>query len=324
MIKLQTPVQLPTPIASLGYGEQALSLGSCFSEHIGDELYKLGYKIEVNPYGILYNPLSIHLALDRMLEERPYTLEELTPVGGLWHSMQHHGRFSSASAEDALRSINEAYERGCQALKVCRYLLLTWGTAFVYEQGAEQRVVANCHKLPEHHFVRKLKSTGELLEPWLQLVSRLLELRPELQIITAISPIRHLRDGAHGNSLSKATLQLFDEALRQHFPKQTHYFPSYEIVLDELRDYRFYADDLTHPSSLTQQIITERLVAWLCSAESRELHPHLKRLRSQYLHRPLHADTLEYELQREQLQMLIRSFGQQHPEVELGEWFHPQ
>lgn len=324
MIKLQTSVKLPTPLASLGYGAQVMSLGSCFSEHIGLELRKLGYTIEVNPYGILYNPLSIHNALERMLEERPYTVEELTAFGGLWHSMEHHGRFSTASPVETLKLINQSYERGCKALRACEYLLLTWGTAFVYQQGEERRVVANCHKLPEHHFTRGLMTIETLLAPWQRLVDRLLKLRPDLRIITTISPIRHLRDGAHGNNLSKATLHLFDETLRRRFPEQMNYFPSYEIVLDELRDYRFYADDLTHPSTLTQKIITERLVEWLCSSESRAMHPHLMRLRSQYLHRPLHTDNLEYELQREQLQMIIRSFALQHPEIELGEWFDPK
>lgn len=321
MIKLSTTVKLPTALSSLNYGEQVMSFGSCFSEHIGKELYKLGYKIEVNPYGILYNPLSIHSALERILEERPYTADELTQHGGLWHSMQHHGRFSSASVEQTLEGINRAYERSVKSLKECKYLLLTWGTAFVYHQVADGRVVANCHKMAEHLFRRELITIEQFLTPWINLIGRLLDLQPELRIITTISPIRHLRDGAHGNNLSKATLQLFSERLRHHYPQHIHYFPSYEIVLDELRDYRFYASDLTHPSELTQLIITERLVEWLCSPESMAMHTHLMRLRSQYRHRPLHIDSLEYELQREQLLMLIRSVTLQHPEIELGEWF---
>ncbi|KGN67709.1 GSCFA domain-containing protein [Porphyromonas sp. COT-239 OH1446] len=323
MIRLQTPVPLPPRPRLLSHGEQLLSLGSCFSEHIARELHRLGHRIEINPHGVLYNPLSICTALGRMLEGRLYTEGELLPHAGLWHSMMHHGRFSRRTPAETLEAIQRSYEAGRRALFGARYLLLTWGTAYVYRLGSTNEVVGNCHKMPESHFSRSLVSVEELLEPWVELLGRLLEHLPELQIISTISPIRHLRDGAHGNQLSKATLLLFDQALREHFPERMVYFPSYEIILDELRDYRFYADDLTHPSSLSQRIVSERLIDWLCSDEAKALHPHIDRLRNRWLHRPLQLDEWEYELEREQTLVLIRSFQMQHPELDLSEWFMP-
>lgn len=314
-MQLQTKVRLPEPLTrQLSYGAKILSMGSCFSEHIGRYLEDLGHHIVVNPFGVVYNPVSMALSLARLLQRRPFDEIELFQHKGLYHSRMHHGSYSALSVEQCLELINRDYNRAIGQLQNLDYLMLTWGTAWVYRDA--QGVVANCHKRPERDFERRLWSVGELLESVKPTLQTLLEQHPHLQIITTISPIRHLRDTAHGNQLSKATLLLMDEALRASLPEgRYHYFPAYEIVLDELRDYRFYADDMIHPSTLTQKYIAESYAEWLMTKPALDLSRHIARLKAQAAHRPLHADSLDSQLQREQLDLLIEHFRREHPEV---------
>ena len=224
MPQLHTPVTLPPSPPRLGYGQQALSFGSCFSEHIGAYLRDGGLQLQVNPLGIQYNPLSIAAGIERLFFGEPFTEADLFEYGGLYHSFLHHGRFSAPTAEEALRLMNASYEAVQTALPQLRYLLLTYGTAYVYRLagdeygGAAGRVVSNCHKLPERTFVRERVSLETLLQTWRPLIERLRERFPELTIIQTVSPVRHLRDGAHGNALSKATLLLLSEILTEQFP----------------------------------------------------------------------------------------------------------
>ncbi|MDO4706991.1 MAG: GSCFA domain-containing protein [Porphyromonadaceae bacterium] len=325
MMKLQTEVALPESLERpLSYGMRLVSFGSCFSQHIGLRLALEGYDVEVNPFGIQYNPLSIARGLDQLLSGQAYEADALVQYNGLWHSFDHHGSFSSASAERTLRDINAKLERARDYLLKADYLLLTWGTAFVYELAGVGRVVSNCHKMPERTFVRRRVSLSELLEVWQILLSRLFDICPKLRIIQTVSPIRHLRDGAHGSSVSKATLMLLSEELCGLFPDRVSYFPAYELLMDELRDYRFYAEDMLHPSEQTVRYIGDRFLEWAASAESKALMSHIARLRREYQHRPLAADCSEAQLRREQLLVRIRAFAGQHPDVHLSSWLDPK
>lgn len=322
MFQLQTQVSLPaTPQPRLAYGDDVLSMGSCFSEHIGAFLTRRGHSIVTNPFGALYNPLSIAQALSRLAVQRPFELSELFEYDGLWHSPMHHGSFSAADPEVALERINAAYMTAASRLPRLRYLLLTWGTAYVYRERTTGQIVANCHKRPERAFERQRLSMTDLANALRPLLAQLLEQLPDLQIITTVSPIRHLRDGSHAGQLSKATLLLMDEALRCDLGARYLYFPAYEIVMDELRDYRFYADDLTHPSDLTVRIIRDRFADWACSAEANALGRQVEKLYAQWTHRPLHPDHPEYDLRRGQLEMLIRSLVASRPDLDIRSWF---
>ncbi len=322
MYHLQTAVRLPEPPSTrLDYGNACVSLGSCFSEHIGAHLQALGHRISVHPYGALYNPLSIAEGLARLVEGRPFTSDELLLYDDLYHSSMHHGYYSAATPEASLERINSHYGRATELLARARYLLLTWGTAYVYRDRQTGRVVANCHKRPERCFDRRLATPSELVASILPILEHLLAEHPELTIISTISPIRHLRDGAHANQVSKATLMLMDRALAEALGDRYHYFPAYEILLDELRDYRFYSDDLCHPSPLAIRIIRERFVEWLASPTCLSIGKEVERLRTQWLHRPLHPDHPEAELRRQQLAVLIRALMSRVPELDLSSWF---
>ena len=323
MLALHTPITLPPSPPRLGYGQQVLSFGSCFSEHIGAYLRDGGLQIEVNPYGIQYNPLSIAAGIERLLWGEPFDGKEVFEHGGLYHSFLHHGSFSSVTEAAILEKMNGVYEALRPRLPHLRYLFVTYGTAYVYRLATEAyggvvgQVVSNCHKLPESCFTRERMSPEALLAVWTPLVERLRHDYPDLVIVQTVSPVRHLRDGAHGNALSKASLLLFAEALCERFPTTCFYFPSYELLLDELRDYRFYAEDMVHPSPLAQRLVAERFASWMLDDEAQTGLPKAHRLHRELRHRPLHAEGQAHRERMEALRRRIDLFRSEYPLAQL-------
>ena len=258
MVKLQTIVDIQPSEWKIGYEDKILMLGSCFSDEIGAQMQQRYLQVTCNPFGTLYNPLSIAQALT--MTEVP----ELVEHEGLWHSMAHHGSFSRASKEEAEQAVRASIKTMQHALDEASVVIVTFGTAWVYEMKGEglpvtgYGVVGNCHKLPERCFVRRRLTVEEIVDSW----KPILEKYSDKHWLFTVSPIRHIKDGLHENQLSKATLLQSVEQLGD-------YFPSYEIMLDELRDYRFYADDLVHPSSLAVNYIWERFVDTYCTNQTK-------------------------------------------------------
>jgi len=255
-------------------------LGSCFSDEIGEQMKQRYLSVTCNPFGTLYNPLSIAQALT--MKEIP----ELVEHEGLYHAMSHHGSFSRVTKEEAEQAIRASIETMQQALEESTVVIVTFGTAWVYEMNGE--IVGNCHKLPADRFTRRRLSVEEIVAAWRPILDRY----PDKHWLFTVSPIRHVKDGLHENQLSKATLLQAVEQLVLHSypsPATRRYFPSYEIMLDELRDYRFYADDLVHPSSLAVTYIWERFVDTFCTPQTRnELILQHKRWKHEH-HIPLHS-----------------------------------
>ena len=262
-MKLQTIVDIKPSEWKIGYEDKILMVGSCFSDEIGEQMKQRNLNVTCNPFGTLYNPLSIVQALT--MTDMP----ELIEHEGLWHSMFHHGSFSRADKEEAEKAVRESIENMQRALHEASVVIVTFGTAWVYEMKEErgkmkeEKVVGNCHKLPESCFTRRRLTVEEIVAAWKPIVERY----ADKKWLFTVSPIRHIRDGLHENQLSKATLLMAVEAI-SHQHSAVSYFPSYEIVLDELRDYRFYADDLVHPSSLAVNYIWERFVACFCTPQT--------------------------------------------------------
>ena len=276
MVKLQTIVDIKPSEWKIGYEDKILMLGSCFSDEIGAQMQQRYLQVTCNPFGTLYNPLSIAKAFSLQLSEVNFQFHE-----GLWHSMAHHGSFSRASKEEAEQAVRASIQTMQRALQEASVVIVTFGTAWVYEMNGE--IVGNCHKLPESCFTRRRLSVEEIVAAW----KPILEKYSDKHWLFSVSPIRHIKDGLHENEISKATLLLALEAIsRQH--SAISYYPSYEIVLDELRDYRFYADDLVHPSSLAVNYIWERFVDTFCTNQTKnELVLQHKRWKHEH-HIPLH------------------------------------
>ena len=294
-MKLLTPVERPALRPSIGYAHRLMLMGSCFAAHIGARLQEARFRCDANPYGVLYNPLSISAALRQMLAGKVYAAADLYPHQGLWHSPMHHGDFSAATPDEALRRINSRLVPASAALPALDFLLLTWGTAWVYEDRETGLVAGNCHKLPETRFLRRRLAVDEIVEDAASLFDSLWRQRASLQVVLTVSPIRHVRDGLHDNQLSKATLLLAADRLCAAFPGRVFYFPAYELLQDELRDYRFYADDLVHPSPLAVRYVWERFAQWCLSPEAVRLMAEVEDVRKALAHRPLHPESEEYK-----------------------------
>ena len=301
----------------MNHSHRLMLLGSCFATHIGARLAEAGFRCDVNPYGVLYNPLSIDAALREMIAGKVYTLADLHLHQGLWHSPMHHGDFSSPSPEEALQRINARLRRAADELDGLDYLLLTWGTAWVYEDRRTGRVVGNCHKQPEKDFLRRRLSVDEIVLDVVSLLSGFLVRNGRLKVVLTVSPIRHVRDGLHANQLSKATLLLAAEQVEAAFPDRVFYFPAYELVLDELRDYRFYADDLVHPSELAVRYVWERFTQWCLDPEAVRLMADYEDIRKALAHRPLHPESGEYKRFLEQTLLKMERLDEKYPYFDL-------
>ena len=264
-MKLQTIVDIPASPWKIGYEDRILMVGSCFSDEIGEQMQQRYMHVTCNPFGTLYNPLSIAQALNYRLPDTRQPLP-LVEHNGLWHSMAHHGAFSRPTKEEAQQAVRASVETMQRALAEATVVIVTFGTAWVYEMDGQ--IVGNCHKLPENCFSRRRLSVQEIVAAWQPIIERY----PDKHWLFTVSPIRHVKDGLHENQLSKATLlQAIEKIINHKFDiiNTISYFPSYEILLDELRDYRFYADDLVHPSSMAVSYIWERFVDTFCTSRTK-------------------------------------------------------
>ena len=314
-MRLTTPVELPKRDFNITYNSQMMVLGSCFAENIGRRLAACKFRADINPFGILYNPLSIATALKRIVSGELFNEEspEFVFHGERWHSMLHHGDFSRREKADAINAINERLSAAHSAMKNLSILTLTFGTAYVYKRKCDGTVVGNCHKMPASDFIRSLLTVDEAVEALAPLLEELCTAQPGLKIVLTVSPIRHLRDGAHGNQVSKATLLLAVEELCRRLPGRVFYFPAYEIVLDELRDYRFYDEDMTHPSSLAADYIWECFKNSYFDEATNSLSMQMEEIARALAHRPFDADSKAHIEFKRKLLLKIEDFKEKYP-----------
>ena len=266
-IALTTPVAVDAK-AFVTADMPLLLLGSCFSDSVGSRIADCGLTTLRNPFGVLYNPLSIAAALEMGIAGSSLDEQMLVEHDGLWHSWMHHTSLSHPLREQCLAQCNARIDELHRFLQQCRCIVVTWGTAYAYylthhpadsTACAEPLLVANCHKVAARCFKRQLLTVDEIVATWRPLVDRLLQLPQQPYLLFTVSPIRHMADTAHGNQISKSTLLLaLDQLLTTVDGSRCHYFPAYEIMMDELRDYRYYDRDMTHPSPLAVDIIWQR------------------------------------------------------------------
>ncbi|MCK5137430.1 MAG: GSCFA domain-containing protein [Bacteroidales bacterium] len=287
-MKLFTEVSIPEYPFRLGHQSPILMMGSCFTENIGSQLEKYLFPVCINPFGVIYNPLSVKRGLDALLHKKAYVADDLDQYNDLWFSFDHYTGYSSPDREEALQKINLSFTGAKEVLQSAKYLIITWGTAWVFRYNPTGEVVCNCHKIPAAQFTRSRLTTDEIVGIYEALLPSLFEFNQNLKILLTVSPVRHWKDGAHGNQLSKATLLLACEELKKRFPDRLFYFPSYEIVMDELRDYRYYGDDLLHTSGQATEYIWEKFRHSLISDESKQIIGELQPLLNMMDHRPIH------------------------------------
>lgn len=265
-------------------------LGSCFTDNIGACLTNGGFAACVNPCGTLYNPASIASALLDILYERPYTRDDLFEHEGLWHSWSHHSRFSGPDPDAIVEHINRSQAQAAQALAKASALFVTFGTSWIFRLTQEGRVVANCHKKPAPLFQREMLNVQKVYGLWKKMLRELAARYPGLKTVFTVSPIRHLADGAHGNQASKSTLLLAIDQLTAEFKDTSLYFPAYEIMMDDLRDYRFYAADMLHPSPVAVAYIYDIFCQSFMTNDTVMKALQAERQVRRDAHRPLHPD----------------------------------
>ena len=308
-MQFTTPVNIK-PNKSIDHNSRIVMLGSCFAENIGKKLIECGFNVVMNPMGILYNPISIHTALQRIIEGREFTEEELFYHNGLWASFMHHGSFSHSDKNEALRMMNERLLEAHHQLKNATHLIITFGSAEIYEKDGY--VVSNCHKLPARQFTHRLLTTNEITTPYYSLFPAPYSLLP----IFTISPVRYLGEGAHHGQINKSTLLLATEQICKE--TGADYFPSYEIMMDELRDYRYYATDMIHPSEVAIDYIFERFTETYLTNEAIRTAEEIKKIKKSLSHRPLHPDSEEYQNFKKKLSQQISTIAQKYPNIKLS------
>ena len=271
-MKLQTPVtDMPCKVG-ISYKDKIMMLGSCFSDNIGSRLKNYGFDVCVNPFGTLYNPISILQSIELLVSDRLFGPSDCVQIGAgdeRWCSFYHHTSFARATQEEFLAHANEALSAARRFFATCNKVILTFGTAWCFRNVATGTVVSNCLKRPASEFVRERLSASEVtsaLERIAGLCNDGSSDQHTKQFIFTVSPIRHFKDGAHGNQVSKASLLLGVEDFMAGYAGVSDYFPAYEIMMDELRDYRFYAEDMCHPSAQAVDYIRERFLSWALPA----------------------------------------------------------
>ncbi|MFQ5447125.1 MAG: GSCFA domain-containing protein [Saprospiraceae bacterium] len=276
------------------HNDRVLCVGSCFAEHIGGRLNRLKFSTLVNPSGIVYNPVSLAESLETLLSGGLCDESGLFENLGLWHSFAHHGAFSHPNKKTVLENINRSLTEARAFLSKTSRLLVTPGTAHVFVFKKNGRIVANCHKVPGSQFERRRLSVEEVVAALTPVFKKLKHRLPALEIVTTVSPVRHLRDGLVENQRSKATLVL---ALLQICEELSfvHYFPAYEIVLDDLRDYRFYEADMAHPNKLAVDYVWQHFGQAFFDEKTGELCRQVERIVSAAEHRPFHRQSTEHQ-----------------------------
>lgn len=287
-MEFRTKITVARPDFVIKHSSRVMLLGSCFSDNIGSRMERAMMHVVKNPFGALYNASSIRRAVNILTEESEIRSGELFEANGVWNSFNFHSSYSRATCEETLAVMNGSIHLAAEHLRQCDVLFITLGTAFVYRlKNSDGRVVSNCHKLPADCFTRSLMSVDDVAGELMESVKMLLRVNPQLRIIFTVSPIRHISDGLSDNCLSKSILRVAIARVVRAMPDACGYFPSYEILIDDLRDYRFYASDMTHPSEVAVDYIWDVLIQTYFGEDERRLIERCERMTRRLQHRPM-------------------------------------
>lgn len=275
---------IPPSGLNVEFNGGVVMMGSCFAESIGQLLSKHRFNVDVNSHGILFNPISICNALYDLVENRVYTSQDLVAHQEKYVSLNHHGRFSTSSTEETLEAINESIHSARRALITCETLVLTFGSANAWKYRKTGQIVANCHKIPQKAFEKTLITHQEIEQSLIQVIRKIRELNPKINIVLTVSPVRYYRDGIVANNLSKSHLLIACHNLTRE--PGLLYFPAYEFVMDDLRDYRFFKEDMIHPNEQAILYIWKKFQQWCMSPEVIEKVERIGALLKGLDHRP--------------------------------------
>ncbi|MBQ7691310.1 MAG: GSCFA domain-containing protein [Muribaculaceae bacterium] len=317
----RTTIRMGDNQGLLHHSDALLLIGSCFSDNIGAKLHSAMMQVDVNPFGTLFNPMSIAQGVSQLISGSPIAGMTLFQQNGVWNSYAFHSRYSRADKEQALDVMNRHIADGHRHLQSCQALVVTLGTAMTYRLKATGEVVANCHKVPQHEFERGIASVAEMTRVLDEMVTAVRNFNPQAHIIFTVSPIRHIADGLDVNALSKARLRVaIDDVMTRH-TQSTLYFPAFEIMTDDLRDYRFYAADMVHPSEVAIEYIWQAFQATYFDDRSAQAIARCERVSKRLQHRPMSNNRDVVERFNADTQAVLRNLLREYPYLKNSEEF---
>jgi len=312
------PFKSPDYPFIISYHDKILFIGSCFSEEIGNKMANLKFDVLQNPNGILYNPVNIADALSSYIENKPFDNENLLELNGLWHSWKHHSVFSGINKNEVLQKIVSSQLCAHDFLKKANVLIITLGTAFSYQLKTNKESVVNCHKAPAGIFEKKLLTIDEIVSKMLRILNAIEEFNPVLKIIFNISPVKHVKDGVIENNRSKARLIEAVYSIIEE-KRNTFYFPSYELVNDVLRDYRFYKNDLVHPNENAIDFVFEKFSISFFDNTTKEIRKEIEKILSAVNHKPFLKESDAYQKFIASQLLKINKIELEYPFINLSE-----
>mgnify|MGYP000553068354 CR=1 FL=1 len=309
-----TRVYIPNSQHPLDYNSKIISLGSCFAVNMGEKLDYFKFKNTTNPFGIIFNPVSIEKLIVRSVNQKKFTDEDLFFHNERFHCYEVHSDLSSVNQQELLDSLNTSLEFTYQKIKTATHILITYGTSWVYQEKNSGAVVANCHKMPQSHFDKHLLSVASIEAAIQNTVDVIRKVNPNCSFVFTLSPVRHIKDGFVENQRSKAHLiTALQNLLSDHLLDQAGYFPAYEIVMDELRDYRFYGDDFLHPSSMAIEYIWQRFRASSISETAWSTLDEVEAIQKSLLHKPFNPLAESHQKFQSKLQEKISKLQERYP-----------
>ena len=313
-MKFTTLVPIPNSIHPLDYDSLILTLGSCFAVNMGERLDYFKFQNTTNPFGIIFNPVSIEKLIVRAVNQKQFTEEDVFFHNERFHCYEVHSDLSSANQQEFLDRLNAGLDVTYQKIKAASHILITYGTAWVYQEKNSGVVVANCHKMPQSHFDKHLLSVASIEAAIQNTVDAIRKVNPNCSFVFTLSPVRHIKDGFVENQRSKAHLiTALQNLLSDHMLDKANYFPAYEIVMDELRDYRFYGEDLVHPSSMAIEYIWQRYRASSISETAMSTLDEVEAIQKSLLHKPFNPLAESHQKFQSKLQEKISKLQERYP-----------
>lgn len=311
-MNFSTQVNIAKNKNPLDFSSKIITIGSCFSDSIGEKFKHYNFDVQANPFGVVFNPKSIEKLLYRAVNSIWFTENELVYQNDLWHSFDIHSDFSSSSKSMILNELNASLANFIEYVKATTHIYVTYGTAWVYVLKENNQVVSNCHKLPQINFDKVLLSVTEIQQSIDNTIKYVRLLSPNCTIVFTVSPVRHIKDGFIENQRSKSHLIT---AIHSSIESQNNYFPSYEIMMDELRDYRYYAPDMLHPSNVAIDYIWEKFIDSSIHPNLFETLTEINNIQKSLAHKPFNPDTEQHQIFLNKLQTKIQNIQNIHPKI---------
>ncbi len=293
-MKFRTEIEIEKSHLTIEHKHKILTIGSCFAENIAEYFKANRFNVLGNPFGVLYNPVSIYNSLKFAVNKKQFNESDLIQHQSEWHSFYHHSDFSNHDKNHVLEVINNSINLTNAFIKSADVIIITYGTSYVYEHLDNNIIVSNCHKIPQKEFSHYRLSFQQTVDAIKKAINLIQEINPEVKFVLTVSPVRHWKDGANNNQLSKANLLLaINEIINSE--SNTSYFPSYEIMMDDLRDYRFYNSDLVHPNKMATDYIWEKFITSLCSDKCLQTMKEVSKIVSARNHRVRNSNSDEHQ-----------------------------